>query len=270
MSRTGKKPAASRIALWIVCGFIALWLIAPTLVVIPLSFTADKSLAFPPRGVSLQWYENFFTHPQWIGGLLNSIQIALLVGIIALVLGTLAAYGLSKTSGFAKAFSNGALILPMLVPAVAFGVGVYAIFLRTGLVGTLPGFLIAHTVLALPYVVVNVGAVLSTYDSQLERAAWISGAGKVKAFFTVTLPNLRTGLFSGFLFAFITSFDEVVVSMFIQSPYLQTLPVRMYSSIQREVDPTIAAAATVIMVITTVAALLAILPGHKRKKKIDA
>ncbi|WP_349828944.1 ABC transporter permease [Brevibacterium litoralis] len=264
------KHSTSRVVLWIVCVLIAVWLVAPTLVVIPLSFTAQRSLAFPPDGFSLQWYENFFTHPQWIGGLLNSVQIGLLVAVIATVLGTVAAYGLSKSTGFLKVFSNGLLVMPMLIPAVAFGVGVYAVFLRTGLVGTLPGFLIAHTVLALPYVVVNVGAVLSTYDSQLERAAWISGAGKVKAFFTVTVPAVKNGILSGFLFAFITSFDEVIVSMFIQSPYLQTLPVRMYTSIQREVDPTIAAAATVIMVITTVAALIAILPGNKRKKSTDA
>lgn len=255
----------SRIALYAFCVPVALWLVAPTLVVIPLSFTADRSLAFPPREFSWRWYESFFSSSQWLGGLLNSLQIGLLVAIIATVLGTLAAYGLSRVSGFRKTFSNSLLVLPMLVPSVIFGVGLYALFLRMGLVGTLPGFLIAHTMLALPYVVVNVGAVLVSYDRQLERAAWISGASKPKAFLTVTIPAIMPGVASGFLFAFITSFDEVIVSMFISNPYLQTLPVRMYSSLQREVDPTIAAAASVIMTITTAAALIAIFARTRRK-----
>lgn len=256
----------SRLVLYIICTPIALWLVAPTLVVLPLSFTADRSLAFPPRGFSLRWYENFFSNSQWLGGLLNSLQIALLVAIIATILGTMAAYGLSKIAGFRASMSHGVLILPLLVPSVAFGVGIYAIFLRTGLVGTLPGFLLAHTMLAIPYVVVNVGASLSAYDQQLERAGWILGAGKVKTFFTVTLPTVKSGVLAGFLFAFITSFDEVIVSMFVQSPYLQTLPVRMFTSLQREVDPTIAAAASVIMAITTATVLIAILSGFKRKR----
>lgn len=255
----------SRVLLFVLCVPIALWLVAPTLVVIPLSFTSERSLAFPPAGLSLRWYESFFASSQWLGGLLNSLQIALLVAVIATVIGTVAAYGLSKISGFAKAASNGTLILPLLIPAVVFGVGLYSVFLALGLVGTLPGFLAAHTVLALPYVVVNVSAVLAGYDVQLERAAWVSGATKVKAFVTVTLPVIKSGVGAGFLFAFITSFDEVIVSTFISNPYLRTLPVVMFSGLQREVDPTIAAAASVIIVITTSVALIAILSGSRKR-----
>lgn len=255
----------SRIFLYILCVPIALWLVAPTLVVIPLSFTAQRSLAFPPQGFSLQWYENFFTHHQWLGGLLNSLQVGVVVALIATILGTVAAYGLSRVSGLRKLLSNGVLILPMLIPAVIFGVGLYGLFLQTGLVGTFIGFVIAHTMLALPFVVLNVGAVLVSYDRQLERAAWISGASRIKAFVTVTLPVIMPGVVAGFLFAFITSFDEVIVSTFISTPSLQTLPVRMFTSVQREVDPTIAAAATVIIVLTTVIALSAIVARRRRK-----
>ncbi|WGW11460.1 ABC transporter permease [Saxibacter everestensis] len=256
----------SRVVLLLVCGLIALWLVAPTLVVIPLSFTSQQSLAFPPTGLSLRWYENFFASPQWIGGLLNSLQIGLMVAVIATVIGTAAAYGLMKIAGFRKAASNNLLLLPMLVPGVIFAVGVYAIFLRLHLVGTLPGFLLAHTVLAIPFVVVPVTSVLASYDEQLERAAWVCGAGKLKAFLSVTLPVIAPGVTAGFLFAFITSFDEVIVSLFISNPYLQTLPVRMFTSLQREVDPTIAAAATIIMLITTAAAAVGVLARAKRSK----
>ncbi|TFC28590.1 ABC transporter permease [Cryobacterium sp. TMT1-3] len=259
----------SRILLWIFTVVVAVWMVAPSLVVIPLSFTSQKSLAFPPVGFSGQWYENFFTDPAWLGGLANSLQLGLMVAVVATILGTVAAYGLMKMSGFAKAASNNFLLLPMLVPGVIFAIGVYALFLRLGLVGTWPGFLLAHTVLAIPFVVISVSSVLASYDVQLERAAWISGAGKVKAFLTVTLPMIRPGVLAGFLFAFITSFDEVIVSLFISNAYLQTLPVRMFSSLQREIDPTIAAAATIIMLITTSVALFAMIARAKRSTSHD-
>ncbi len=257
----------SRVALWTASIFIGLWLVAPTLIVIPMSFNEQRSLAFPPKGFSLRWFENFFNDPQWFGGLLNSIQIALLTAVLATVLGTLAAYGLSKVRGFKETFGRNLLVLPMIVPAVIFGVGLYGLFLRTGLVGTLPGFLLAHTVLAVPYVVVTVGSTLAAYDVALERAAWVCGANKLRAFVGVTVPMLMPGILSGAFFAFITSFDEVVVSMFISSPYLQTLPVKMFAGMQREVDPTIAAAATLIMITTTGAAIGGILSQHLKRKR---
>lgn len=256
-----------RIGLWIVCVIVGVWLIAPTLIVIPMSFNEQRSLAFPPQGFSLRWYENFFSNPQWVGGLLNSVQIGILTAVIATTIGTLAAYGLSKVSGIRQAFGRNFMILPMVIPSVIFGVGLYSLFLNLGLVGTLPGFLLAHTVLSVPYVVVTVGSTLAAYDTQLERAAWVCGANKVRAFLTVTVPVLLPGILSGAFFAFITSFDEVVVSMFISSPYLQTLPVRMFAGMQREVDPTIAAAATLIMITTTAAALGAILSQQLRRKR---
>jgi putative spermidine/putrescine transport system permease protein len=261
------RRSGSRITLWVVCFFIGVWLVAPTLVVIPLSFNDQRSLAFPPKGFSLQWYANFFTDSQWVGGLLNSVQIAILVAVLATVLGTLAAYGLAKVPGIRENLGKNLLIAPMVIPAVIFGVGLYGLFLRLGLVGTLPGFLIAHTVLALPYVVVTVGSVLASFDRQLEQAAWICGANKTRAFLTVTIPALLPGILSGAFFAFITSFDEVIVSMFISSPYLQTLPVRMYSGMQREVDPTLAAAATLIMLTTTAAAVGGIISQRLRRNQ---
>lgn len=258
----------SRVALWTVCVFIGLWLIAPTLIVIPMSFNEQKSLAFPPQGFSLRWFENFFSDSQWFGGFLNSVQIAILTAILATVLGTLAAYGLSKVKGIRETLGRNFLVIPMVIPAVIFGVGLYSLFLRIGLVGTLAGFLIAHTALAVPYVVVTVSSTLASYNVSLERAAWVCGANKFRAFVGVTVPMLMPGILSGAFFAFITSFDEVIVSMFISSPYLQTLPVQMFAGMQREVDPTIAAAATLIMITTTGAAIGGILSQHLKRKRV--
>nr|WP_232488080.1 ABC transporter permease [Brevibacterium antiquum] len=242
-------------------------MIAPTLIVIPMSFNEQRSLAFPPKGFSLRWFENFFSDAQWLGGFLNSVQIALLTAVLATVLGTLAAYGLFKVKGIRESIGRNFLIIPMIIPSVIFGVGLYSLFLRLGLVGTLPGFLIAHTALAVPYVVVTVGSTLAAYNVSLERAAWVCGANKFRAFIGVTVPMLMPGILSGAFFAFITSFDEVVVSMFISSPYLQTLPVTMFAGMQREVDPTIAAAATLIMITTTAAAIGGILSQHLKRKR---
>jgi putative spermidine/putrescine transport system permease protein len=255
-----------RIPLKIFGTLVALWLVAPTLVVIPLSFTGQRSLAFPPERWSLRWYETFFSDSRWVADLLNSLQIAALVGVLATVAGTAASYALTRGRFRGRGAVGALLIAPMLVPTVVFAVGVYALFLELRLVGTFTGFLIAHTVLALPFVIIPVSSVLSRFDTTLERAAAICGASRGRAFVSVTLPVIAPGLLSGFMFAFVTSFDEVVVSMFISSPYLETLPVRMYSSIQRDVDPTIAAAATLIICFTSALIAIALLAQSRRRR----
>jgi putative spermidine/putrescine transport system permease protein len=153
----------------------------------------------------------------------------------------------------------------MLVPVIVIAIGLYALFLRLNLLGTTFGFVVAHSVLALPFVIIPVMASLQGFDRRLEDAAAICGAGRWTAFRTVTLPLVAPGVLSGAVFAFATSFDEVVLSLFIQSPYLQTLPVRMYSSVTRDTDPTIAAAATLILALTTVVTVLASLYATRRR-----
>ncbi|MBC7630802.1 ABC transporter permease [Aeromicrobium sp.] len=242
--------------LWALVSLIAAWLVAPTLVVIPLSFTSARSLSFPPKGWSLRWYANFFQNGEWLGSLLNSLQLALIVSVAATVLGTLAAYGLSRRKTRSGGMTTGLLLTPMLVPSVVFGVGTYALFLKLHLVGTFAGFAAAHIALAIPFVMIPVSSALVTFDRTMERAARVCGAGRAATFWSVTLPAIAPGVFAGAMFAFVTSFDEVVVSIFLSSPYLETLPVRMFNSLQREVDPTLAAAATLIICFTT--ALIAI------------
>lgn len=243
-----KRPS---IWLWAWCMLVAVWLVAPTLVVIPLSFTDKASLVFPPEGWSLRWYENFFSDSAWIGSLWSSIRVALIVALVTTVVGTAAALGLTRATFRGVPVVYGLLLAPMIVPVVVLGIGVYAIFLRYQLLGTTLGFVTAHTVLALPFFIIPVVASLRGFDRRLEDAARICGATRWATFRQVTLPLVRPGVAAGALFAFVTSFDEVVVALFIQSPYLQTLPVQMYNGVTRDTDPTIAAASTIILVLTT-------------------
>ncbi|WP_217136257.1 ABC transporter permease [Leucobacter chinensis] len=256
----------TRVVLWLLAGLVALWLVVPTLIVIPLSFTDKASLVFPPTGWSLRWYESFFTNQQWLSALGNSLLLGVLVAVVATVLGLLAAMAMRGMAN-KKAVTGitAGLLAPMIVPGVVLAIGIYAVFLKLGWVGTLHGFLFAHTVLALPFTVIAITAGFAGFDDRLELAARSLGASPVKTFMKVTLPNIVPGLVSGALFAFVTSFDEVMISLFIKSPYLETLPVLMYASVTRDTDPTLAAAATVILIITTAIVLLSLLLAGRKK-----
>ncbi|MFD2251399.1 putative spermidine/putrescine transport system permease protein [Pseudochelatococcus lubricantis] len=257
----------TRIVLGLVCMLVAVWLVAPTLVVIPMSFNENKSLAFPPVGFSWQWYENFLTNPEWSSSFFNSLKVASLVAVVATVLGTLAAFGLDRmrnvtTSGFLRML----LITPMVVPGVVLAIGIYAVYLDTRLVGTLTGFVLAHTILAIPFVLIAVSASLEVFDKRLETAAASCGAGRLTAFRTVTLPLILPGILSGLLFAFVTSFDEIIVALFISNPYLKTLPVQIFTSITRDADPTVAAVGTILFLATSFIIAGGLLLGNRQRK----
>ena len=261
-----RRSTVWRGLLLVFCGLVAIWLVAPSLIVIPLSFTDRPSFVFPPTGWSTQWYVNFFTDPSWLWSLEASIRVGLLVAVVATVCGTAAAVAFSRTRFFGDQGLRALLLSPMIVPVIVVSIGIYAIYLRLNLLGTTLGFVVAHSVLALPFVIIPVSASLQGFDRRLEDAAAICGASKWTTFRTITLPQVAPGVLSGALFAFATSFDEVVLSLFIQSPYLQTLPVRMYSSITRDTDPTIAAAATVILALTTALTILASIFAIRRNR----
>jgi putative spermidine/putrescine transport system permease protein len=248
---------AWRLLLGAFCALVALWLVAPSLIVIPLSLTDKPSFAFPPTGWSTRWYSNFFDDPSWVSALLSSVKVGLLVAIVATVAGTATAVALTRSKFRGQQAVRALVLAPMIVPVIVVAIGLYALFLKAQLLGTTFGFVTAHSVLALPFVVIPVTASLQGFDRRLENAAAICGAGRWATFRQVTLPLVAPGVVSGALFAFVTSFDEVVMALFIQSPYLQTLPVKMYSSVTRDTDPTIAAAATLILAFTTVATLTA-------------
>ncbi|RUW00259.1 MULTISPECIES: ABC transporter permease [unclassified Mesorhizobium] len=245
------KPL-TRVVLALVCLLVAIWLVAPTLVVVPMSFNGNKSLSFPPQGFSWQWYENFVTNPEWSTSFLNSLKVASIVAVLATVLGTLAAFGLDRMKARPANLLRMLMLTPMVVPGVVLAIGIYAVYLDARLVGTLLGFVLAHTILALPFVLIAVSANLEVFDRRLETAAASLGAGALTTFRTVTLPLILPGILSGLLFAFATSFDEIIVSLFITNPYLKTLPVQIFSSITRDADPTVAAVGTILLCATTI------------------
>lgn len=254
----------TRIFLGLFCVLVAIWLLAPTLVIIPISFTDKKSLAFPPSGFSWQWYRNFFANPEWSTSFFNSLKVAACVSVLATVIGTLAAFGLDriKNSGLLRAF----LITPMVIPGVVLGIGVYAVYLDTRLVGTMIGFVLAHTMLAIPFVLIAVSASLEVFDKRLETAAASLGANRWTTFRTITLPLIMPGVLSGVLFAFVTSFDEIIIALFITNPYLKTLPVQIFSSITRDADPTVAAVGTILFLATTLLITAGLLLGARTKR----
>lgn len=225
-------------------------LLLPVLVVVPMSFSDTSFLTFPPRGLSLRWFENFFADPSWMRSALASLRVALLVTALAVLLGTAAAFGLVRGHIRFKAAVAGLVIAPLIVPYVIIGLAAYAAALQRGLTQTTLGFVLIHTALAVPYVTINVAAALASYDTRLEHAAMSLGATRLVTFFRVTLPIIAPSVGAGALFAFVTSWDEVVVSLFLSGPGLTTLPVRMWSGVRIQIDPTVAAVSTMLLLIT--------------------
>ena len=247
---------------------IVLWLILPTLVIVPMSFNEASSFNFPPKGFSTRWYENFFTDPNWMKALFSSLQVAVLTMVIATSVGVLASLGLSKVKFRGKSLLEGYFLLPLIVPGIVLAVGLYSLFLRMDLLGTLPGFVLAHTIVSMPLVITNVMASLQGLDPRLEQASASLGAGRVQTFFSITLPLIAPGVTAGALFAFVTSFDEVILSLFTQSPSLQTLPVKIFNSVTQSNDPTVAAVAVITMLTSVIVMLIAQFATRKRKRPV--
>lgn len=247
---------------------IVLWLILPTLVIVPMSFNEASSFNFPPKGFSTRWYENFFTDPNWMKALFSSLQVAVLTMVIATSVGVLASLGLSKVKFRGKSLLEGYFLLPLIVPGIVLAVGLYSLFLRMDLLGTLPGFVLAHTIVSMPLVITNVMASLQGLDPRLEQASASLGAGRVQTFFSITLPLIAPGVTAGALFAFVTSFDEVILSLFIRSPSLQTLPVKIFNSVTQSNDPTVAAVAVITMLTSVIVMLIAQFATRKRKRPV--
>lgn len=241
------------VVLTIVCVIVAIWLILPTLIVIPVSFSSTKSFTFPPNGWSLRFYRNLFSSEVWREAIIHSFTVGLLVAALATVLGSLAAIALVKMRRRWSGLLNGFLLAPLIFPGIVVAIAIYGAYLRLGLVGTYTGFVLAHTVLALPFPIVTVTAALRTLDPNYAKAAAGLGATPWNRFVQVTVPLILPSVLSGALFAFMTSFDEIVVGLFIQDASFRTLPVEMYVSVTSETDPTIAAAATVVIVLSTLA-----------------
>jgi len=241
----------------VVCGLIFVFLIMPILVVIPLSFNAvpfftftPEMLSFDPAGYSLRWYKDFWNNPQWIHSLQNSFIIAIFSTILSTSLGTLAALGLSKPYTPYKAVIMGLLISPMIVPLIISATGMFFFYTSIGLAQTHLGIILAHTALGTPFVVITVTATLVGFDQSLIRAAQNLGASPPTVFFKIIMPLILPGVISGGLFAFITSFDEVVVVLFLADFDQRTIPLQMFSGLREQISPTILAVATILVLIS--------------------
>ena len=237
-----------------ICVLIFGFLIIPILVIIPLSFNAQpyfsftpEMLAFDPAGYSTKWYESFFNDSNWQAAVKNSIIIAIFSTIISTSLGTLAALGLSQKDFPFKTTIMGLLISPMIVPLIISAAGMFFFYARVNLLGTYLGVILAHAALATPFVVITVTATLTGFDHRLTRAAANLGSSPTNTFFKITVPLITPGVISGALFAFITSFDEVVVVLFVGSVNQRTIPWAMFSGIREEISPTILAVATILI-----------------------
>jgi putative spermidine/putrescine transport system permease protein len=235
--------------LTIVCGAI---LAAPTLILIPMSFSTSKSLSFPPRGFTLEWYANFFHDSAWTTAARVSLVVGLCTSVLAIVLGVPLAMSLVR-SRYRGVGGVSALVLgPAVIPAVIMGIGMYQAFSKLGLVRTIPGLIVAHTVLALPLVVVTLVAGFQSLDRNLELAANNLGAGPVRTFVHAMLPPMLPSIAIAAVYGFVTSWDEMIVSLFLTGPQLSTLPVQMWNQVRNEADPTTVAVSTMLVTLSTV------------------
>lgn len=235
--------------------FIALvmfYLLFPSLLVITMSFSAGTALQFPPSGLSLRWYRSFFGDPSWTGAMWTSIQIGVSVAALSTIVGTLAAYGLSRTFPRLRSLLTMILLTPVTFPSIVVGIAAYLSLLKLGLIGTEAGIVLTHSIGAICYVVVIVSATLANFDRRLEQAAKGMRAGPLQTFTRVTLPLIRPGMIGGALFAFIHSFDEVVKSSLVSGLSIRTLPLKMWEDIRHELDPTIAAVASLLVLLPVV------------------
>jgi putative spermidine/putrescine transport system permease protein len=246
---------------------VLLFLISPIIAVMPLSFNSESFFTYPMPGYSLKWYEDFFFNDRWTSALRMSFLVAICTTILATFLGTLAALGLARANFPSKSTVMAILISPMIVPVIISAVGMFKFYAQLGLASTLAGVILAHTALATPFVVITVTATLSAFDKTLMRAGASCGAPPHTVFFKVVMPLILPGMISGALFAFVTSFDEVVVVLFLASPEQRTLPLQMFSGIREMISPTITAAATVLVLIST-ALLVTVELLRRRSEKL--
>lgn len=229
---------------------ILLIIILPALVIIPQSFTTLNFFTYPIPGFCTKWYEKFFENSEWITGMQRSLLIAVISAVLATVLGTMAAVAFEKLEFKGKSVFMSIMIAPMVVPVIITGVALYTTFSKAGLTNSIPGIVMAHTLLAIPMVFITMMTGLADVNENLELAAMSMGATPIKAFFQVTLPTVKSSLTASVLFAFVTSLDEVVVTIFVSGANTKTLTMVMWENLRTTINPTLAVAATFLVILT--------------------
>ena len=257
----------SRRLLIVACAAIYIFLMLPLVVVFPISFSSAPYMQFPPPGFSVQWYERYLDDPQWIDATVRSLYIGAATAVLALALGVPLAFALARGRFAGRLLVDRLALAPLVVPTIILSVGLYGLFAKLKLIGEWYGLVAAHTVLALPFVVLVTVAGLRDFDRALEQAAEGLGASRLQTLMRVTLPLLRPSLVSAGLLAFISSFDELVVALFLAGPNM-TLPKKMFDNIMMEIDPTIAAVS--VMQILLVSVVLVLIGSFGRGLKDSA
>jgi putative spermidine/putrescine transport system permease protein len=245
-------------AFWtkIVAAFLAAVMVTPVFAVAVLAFSDQSFIRLPPEQWSARWWGVFFADPSWLRALLTSLEVALLSCLLSVATGVSAALGLPRLGPRGRILINGLFLGPLVAPVIVLAVGLYALARSLGLVGSVLGLVLAHTMLALPYVVLNVGVSIATLDPRLALAASGLGAGPWRVFRTITLPSILPGVIGGGVFAFVTSFDEVVLAVFLAGPSDKTLPVRIWEEVRVEYTPVVAVAATIMIILAVIGSIV--------------
>lgn len=232
------------LAIWF--GLVIIFLLFPLLFLGPLSLNNSEIMSFPPQQWSLRWYRVLFTDPSWSGALWLSVKVAALVTIISVAVGTAAAIAIARYNVPGARYLYGLSVAPLIVPGIVVALGMFLLFARLKWLESLPVLVLAHSVVAIPYVVVVVSAALRNLDETIERAARVMGAGPWRSFWLITVPALRSSILAGGMFAFFASFDDLIITLFV-SGALETLPLRIWNDLNLRLDPTVAAAACVMV-----------------------
>ena len=239
--------------LWLYCLAVIIMclLVIPTVIVIPMSFSDSQYLEFPPQTWSLRWYHEYLDTPRWMNATVTSFKVASLTMLVATPFGTMAAYGLFVSGSRLGKMVFFMLMTPMIVPVILIAIDTFYVFGKLGLVNSILGLVLAHTVLSVPIVMIIITAALRTYDLNQERVAQSLGSTRLRAFFEITLPQLKFSILTAALLAFLTSFDEVIISIFLSGGGNSTLTKQMFSALRDYIDPTIAAISTLMILLST-------------------
>ena len=267
-----KRPASDtqithgqRLWLYVIAAIIMLLLVIPSFIVIPMSFSDSKFLEFPPEIWSTRWYDKYFGSSKWMRATITSLKIGVLTMLVATPIGTMAAYALFVSGHrFARALFA-FLITPMIVPVILIAIGTFYAFGRFGLNNTISGLVLAHTVIAIPLITIIITSALRNYDLDQERVARSLGASRIRAFFVITVPQIKFSIATAALLSFLTSFDEVIISIFVSGGKNATLTKHMFGALRDFIDPTIAAISTIMILVSTALLLITQFLGDKSK-----
>ncbi len=254
-----------RFWLYVVASVIMLLLVLPTFIVIPMSFSDSQYLEFPPSNWSTRWYEVYLGSTKWMRATATSVQVGIITMLVATPLGTMAAYALFVSGHRAAKALFMFLITPMIVPVILIAIGTFYAYGRMGLNNTITGLVLAHTAMAIPLVMIVITAALRSYDLNQERVARSLGATRLKAFFLITLPQIKFSVVTTALLSFLTSFDEVIIAIFVSGGVNATLTKHMFAALRDFIDPTIAAISTIMVLVSTILLLMTQFIGVKEK-----